>query len=110
MQVTRIQDAKPYNAARHHEVTALRLQGKEATSLSGFWAGLSTIAPGGGAEFYGSPGEKIYIVLEGEVTVITSEGEATLGPLDSCFLASDEQRAVENRATRPARMLVIASS
>lgn len=109
MQVTRIEDARPYSAARHHGMSAVRLQGKEATSVSAFWTGLSTFEPGGGAEFYGSPGDKVYVVLEGEITVITSEGEVTLGPLDSCLIASGEQRAVENRSGRRTRMLVIAS-
>ena len=35
----------------------------------------------------GSALEKVYVVVEGEVTVITDEGETALRRLDSCWLA-----------------------
>jgi hypothetical protein len=39
--------------------------------------------------------------------VVTDDGEETLGPLDSCRLAPNEARAVENRTNLPASMLVV---
>jgi mannose-6-phosphate isomerase-like protein (cupin superfamily) len=54
-----------------------------------------------------TPVEKVYVVLEGEVTVITESGTATLGRLDSCRLAPNEARAIENRGNLPASMLVV---
>jgi quercetin dioxygenase-like cupin family protein len=107
MKVTRIGDAKPYVAPKHFDMRSLRLQGFDASDAKNFWVGLSHFLPGGGAERDVTPIEKVYVVLEGEVTVVTDAGEATLGPLDSCHLAPNEARAVVNRTNRPASMLVV---
>lgn len=107
MEVVRLADARPYEAPKHYDVRSLRLQGFDASGAEGFWVGLSHYLPGGGAEHDATPIEKVYVVLEGEVTVITDDGETTLGPLDSCRLAPNEARAVENRSNRPASMLVV---
>lgn len=107
MQVTRIADAAPYDAPKHHAMTALRLQGFDATASEAFWVGLSYFLPGGGAEMDAGPLEKVYVVLDGTVTVMTADGEVELQPLDSCLVAAGEARAVENRGPRPASMLVI---
>lgn len=109
MQVTRIKDAKPYDAAKHFKMEALRLQGMEATDLDSFSCGLSYFQPGGGAERSCSANEKVYVVLEGEITVITDAGEETLGPLDSCVIGINEYREVENRSNSVCTMLVIIS-
>jgi hypothetical protein len=42
---------KPYGAAKHFNMTAMRLQGKEESGLQKFWMGLSYFLPGGGAEW-----------------------------------------------------------
>lgn len=107
MQVTALAAARPYEAPKHHGMTALRLQGFDATDTDGFWVGLSHFLPGGGAEMDATPIEKVYVVIDGEVTVVTDDGEQTLGALDSCRLAPGEARAVENRTNRPASMLVV---
>jgi quercetin dioxygenase-like cupin family protein len=51
--------------------------------------------------------EKVYVVLDGEVTVITDAGETVLRRLDSCLLAPNEARSIENRTNQPASMLVV---
>jgi quercetin dioxygenase-like cupin family protein len=107
MQVTRIGDAQPYEAPKHHGGHMLRLQGHDASDATNYWVGLSHFLPGGGADHDATPLEKVYVVLDGEVTVTTDDGEATLGPLDSCYLAPNEARSVENRTNRPASMLVV---
>lgn len=107
MQITRLAAAEPYEAPKHHAMRALRLQGFDVTEAKSFWVGLSHFLPGGGAEMDATPIEKVYVVLDGEVTVVTEAGEETLAPLDSCHLAPSEARAVENRTNRPASMLVI---
>jgi quercetin dioxygenase-like cupin family protein len=88
-------------------MVGFRLQGQEATQTQNFWVGLSQFLPGGGAEKGSSPTEKVYVVLEGEVTIVTNEGETVLGPLDSCLIAPNEERSVENRTNDIARMLVV---
>lgn len=107
MRVTRIADARPYEAPKHFDMRSLRLQGWDASEARDFWVGLSHFLPGGGAERDATPLEKVYVVLEGMVTVITDESEQTLRRLDSCHLAAGEARAVENRTNEPASMLVI---
>lgn len=107
MQVTRLAEAKPYEAARHFQMTGLRLQGCDASATENFWVGLSHFLPGGGAEASESPLERVYVLLSGAITVITASGETTLAPLDSCHLAPGETRALINRTNEPASMLVI---
>ena len=107
MKVNRIGDVRPYDAKKHFDMKGLRLQGFDASPAENFWVGLSHFLPGGGTEMDGSPLEKVYLVVEGEVTVITDEGEATLEKLDSCWLAPGERRQILNRTNLPASMLVI---
>lgn len=108
MDVTRFGDAQPYQAPLHHGVTALRLQGFGASSADFAWAGLSHILPGGGADMDAGPLGKIYIVLEGEVTVTLGSGAATvLHKLDSCFIPPGEAREVRNKGNAVASMVVV---
>ncbi|HEX3690379.1 MAG TPA: cupin domain-containing protein [Solirubrobacteraceae bacterium] len=107
MHVTRLSDAAPYDAPKHHAMVGLRLQGLDVSPTENFWVGLSQFLPGGGAESDATPLEKVYVVLDGAVTVVTDEGEAELGPFDSCHLAAGERRSVENRTNRTASMLVV---
>ncbi len=107
MHVTRLDAAKSYEAKRHHAMHALRLHGHEASDCKDFWVGLSTFLPGGGAEWAAAPSAKVYVVIDGEITITTEDGDTTLGPLDSCCLMPNEQRSVENRTNRPTTMLVV---
>lgn len=108
MQVIRIEDAKPYEANNHHGMRGLRLQGWEASPTKTFWTGLSYFLPGGGANYEASKVERVYVILEGELTVRTSQGETTLRRLDSCHIPPNEPRAIENRSNAVVAMLVIA--
>lgn len=107
MKKVELKDVQPYQAPKHFQMTALRLQGKEETGAQHFWMGLSHFLPGGGAEFDASPLEKIYFVLEGEVTVKTSSETVVLRPWDSLYLGPDEGREIINQTNRPASMLVV---
>lgn len=107
MLVTRIGDAGTYEAPGHFDVRTLRLQGADASPVDNFTVGLSVFLPAGGCEMSTTPLEKVYVVIEGEVTIVTEEGEAALGPLDSIYLAPNEARAIENRTNKAATMLVV---
>jgi mannose-6-phosphate isomerase-like protein (cupin superfamily) len=107
MDVTRLDDAKPYEGPKHFDVSTLRLQGFDASSAESFWVGLSHFLPGGGAEMDATPLEKVYVVVDGEVTIVTEDGDTTLHPFDSCWIGANEARAIENRTNRPASMLVV---
>jgi quercetin dioxygenase-like cupin family protein len=107
MKVIGIEDAGTYQAPGHFDVRTLRLQGADATPVENFTVGISVFLPAGGCEMSTTPLEKVYVVVEGEVTIVTDEGEATLGPLDSVYLAPNEARAIENRTNKAATMLVV---
>lgn len=106
MEVTRIADAPPYEAPGHFDMRGLRLQGWDVSPSESFWVGLSNFLPGGGAAMEATPLEKVYVVIEGEVTVTTDDGSTTLARFDSCHLGAAEARAIENRTNLPALMLV----
>jgi mannose-6-phosphate isomerase-like protein (cupin superfamily) len=112
MKKVRLSDVKPYAAAKHFNMTALRIQGKEETGVQNFWMGLSYFLPGGGAEwaYEDSPTEKVYLVLEGELTVKSKTGEVTLGPMDSLYLAPNEGREIINTTNKPVTMVVVVTS
>jgi quercetin dioxygenase-like cupin family protein len=106
--VTRAGEAREYHPPLHHGCTALRLQGLEAGPSDFAWVGLSHIAPGGGADMDAGPVGKIYVVVDGAVTVTLADGTtATLGPLDSCYIPPGEAREVRNDGDAPASMIVI---
>jgi glyoxylate utilization-related uncharacterized protein len=107
MQLVRIAEANPYEAPGHFDMRGLRLQGFDASDTQGFWVGLSNFLPGGGAQRDATPLEKVYVVVEGEVTVTTDDGDVTLRRYDSCHLAANEGRSIENRTNLPALMLVV---
>jgi quercetin dioxygenase-like cupin family protein len=107
MKKVELKDVKPYDAAKHFKMTALRLHGKEETGAQKFWMGLSHFLPEGGAEYDESPTEKIYFVLEGEVTVQTKTEEIVLGPWDSIYIGPNEGRSIINNTNKPASMLVV---
>lgn len=107
MKVTRIDKAEPYEAPNHFDCTALRLQGFEASDSKNFWVGLSHILPNGGTTMEGTPLEKVYVVVAGEITVVTNDGRVTLGVHDSCHIPAGEERQVINETNQPASMIVV---
>jgi quercetin dioxygenase-like cupin family protein len=111
MKKVSLSQVKPYAADMHFNMTAMRLQGKEETGIQKFWMGLSYFLPGGGAAwaYEDSPTEKVYLVLEGELTVKSKNEEITLGPLDSIYLAPYEGREIINNTNKPVTMLVVVS-
>lgn len=107
MKKVELKDVKPYQALKHFDMTALRLHGKEESGVSKFWMGLSHFLPGGGAELDASPTEKIYFVLDGEVTVKNKEQTVTLKAWDSIFIGPNEEREIINETNKPASILVV---
>lgn len=107
MQVTRFEDAKPYDAPGHSGVTALRLQGWDASDCKNFSVSMSHLLPGGGAEHASSPLERVYVVVAGEATVITDAQEATLSVGDSCLIPGNEARTLVNRSNAVCTIIVV---
>lgn len=107
MLVKRFADAEPYVAPNHRDVTGLRLQGFEDGGPENQWVGYSQFLPGGGAGPDSTPFEKVYVVLEGEMTITINGEVTTLGPLDSCTIAAGEERLLENCSNHVAKMMVV---
>jgi quercetin dioxygenase-like cupin family protein len=108
MQVKRLADAQRYDAPKHFDMRSLRLQGLEASAADFAWVGLSYFLPGGGAEMDAGALGKIYVVLDGEVTIDLDDGAThVLGKLESCFIPAGEARAIRNVGNVVATMLVV---
>jgi len=108
MKKVSLNQVKPYEAPGHFDVSVLRLSGKDETGAEKFWVGLSYFLPGGGAQYAyeDSPTEKVYIVLDGELTVKTKKEEFTLGPMDLLHIAPYEGREIINKTNKTVTMLV----
>jgi quercetin dioxygenase-like cupin family protein len=107
MHLKRFADAMPYEAPNHRGVVGLRLQGFEPGGSTNQWVGLSQFLPGGGAGPDSTPFEKVYIVLDGEMTVIVDGRETVLGRYDSCTIAPGEVREIVNRRNDVCTMMVV---
>jgi quercetin dioxygenase-like cupin family protein len=107
MHVKRYEDAKPYDAPNHWGVLGLRLQGFEPGGPTNQWVGYSQFQPGGGAGPDSTPFEKVYVILEGHMTVTIGGTETILGPMDSCTIAPGEVRLIVNCGTAVCKMLVV---
>lgn len=107
MHIKRFDDAQPYVAPNHFGCHGLRLQGFEAGGPTNQWVGFSQFLPSGGAGPDATPFEKVYVVLEGEMTVIIDGAETVLRRYDSCTIPAHEVRTLENRANHTAKMLVV---
>ncbi len=107
MHVKCFKDAEPYEAPNHHSCHGLRLQGFEEGGPTNQWVGFSQFLPGGGAGPDSTPFEKVYVVLEGEMTVEVDGKETVLGQYDSCTIAPNEVRLLTNKTNLTAKMLVV---
>ena len=81
-----VAELKPYEAAGHFNMVAMRIHGKEETGAEKFWMGVSTFLPGGGAEWAYE-----YVIHKDE----------------SISFPPNEGRGLMNESNLPARMLVI---
>lgn len=107
MLTKRFADAQPYDAPNHRGVVGLRLQGFEPNGPLNQWVGLSRFEPGGGAGPDSTPFEKVYVVLEGELTVTVSGAETVLKTWDSCTIAPGEVREIANNTDAVCAILVV---
>ncbi len=107
MHVKRFADVPKYEAPNHRGVVGLRLQGFEEHGPKNQWVGFSQFLPGGGAGPDSTPFEKVYVVLEGEMTVIIDGAETVLAAMDSCTIPPGEVREIINRSNHVTKMLVV---
>ncbi|QWT17483.1 cupin domain-containing protein [Collinsella sp. zg1085] len=105
-----IAQLEAYSAPGHFDMTAMRVHGKDETGAQKFWIGRSVFLPGGGAEwaYEDNPLEKVYYVLDGEMTVTDKDGtEYVIHKDESISFLPNEGRGLVNKSNAPATMLVI---
>ena len=107
MHVVKFDSAPPYQAAGHDKMRMVRLQGREAGPTDTAWLGVSTLEPGGGTTLDTSSVEKLYVVLEGEVTVSNGTDEIGLRRWDSCRIGPGEPRKLSNQTNQEAVILLV---
>ncbi|MGX6604995.1 cupin domain-containing protein [Micromonosporaceae bacterium Da 78-11] len=107
MHITRLADATPFDPPGHHGVGPVRLLGEDAVPDLGVTVVLSHYLPGGEAATAAQPAETVYVVVAGELVMISDGTEETLHPYDSVHFTAGTVRAVVNRTHLPASMLVI---
>lgn len=104
------ENATVYEAPGHHGVVLRRFHGKEETGAEKFWVGMSHFEPHGGAGWgYADNGcEKVYYILEGQMTTKDKNGNVwKLNAGDTFSMGPYEERYFENETDYPARVLVI---
>ena len=105
-----IESLSSYEALGHHGCTCMRYHGKDETGASKFWVGMSIFLPGGGADYAYEDNslEKVYYVLEGEMTVTDKDGnEYVIHKDESISFHPNEGRYLKNKSKLSAKMLVI---
>ena len=107
MHITRLADAKPFDPPGHRGVGPFRLVGGEPASTEGISVVLSHYLPGGQAEMAPQPVETVYVLVAGELVMISEGKEETLRQYDSVHFTAGTIRQVVNRTQLPASMLVI---
>jgi mannose-6-phosphate isomerase-like protein (cupin superfamily) len=107
MQITRLADATPFTPVGHHGVDPVRLRGGHDGPAEGVSVVLSHYLPGGRAEMAPQPAETVYVVVAGELVMISEGVEETLQRYDSVHFTVGTVRQVINRTKLPASMLVI---
>jgi quercetin dioxygenase-like cupin family protein len=98
MIVRKFSDAKPYEAPNHRDYKSFRVFGAEMGGSQALVFGISHFLPGGGAGPDASPPEKIYFVLDGELTVIVGGKETLAKRGDTVYIGSNESREIVNRS------------
>jgi mannose-6-phosphate isomerase-like protein (cupin superfamily) len=103
-----LEEAVKYSPPKHSEnCHAMHLQHRNLGSEAPFWVGCSYYLPGAKADWDASPLDKVYVVLEGELTMAFDDQEVKLGPMDSITIGPGENRQVRNDTNRVATMLVV---
>jgi mannose-6-phosphate isomerase-like protein (cupin superfamily) len=106
MIVRKFSESKAYEAPNHRDYKSFRVFGAEMGGSQTLVFGISHFLPGGGAGPDASPPEKVYFVLEGELTVIVDGKETVLKQHDSCFIGPNEHREIVNRTNQVCSILV----
>ena len=98
MIVRKFSEAKAYEAPNHRDYKSFRVFGAEMGGSQKLVFGISHFLPGGGAGPDASPPEKIYFILDGELTIIVDGKETVAKRGDSVYIGPNENREIINRS------------
>jgi len=99
---------QPPKAAKQHFLQSGVTKVSEADGSQRLHVSVSHFLPGGGAEMYASPTERVYYGLSGSVMVKgKNKDEYLVGPGDTLFIPPGEDRSIETVGTDPATILVV---
>ena len=107
MRIKKFNEAEQYVAPNHQECHSLRLAGFEKTGPESFWVGHTNFLPGGGAGPDASPLEKVYHILEGELTIEVDGKSEIAVKGDTVFIAGGEMREIRNKTNEIVKMIVV---
>ena len=109
MQITRFNECKKYSPPKHDvTIHAMQLQSRETGSGAPFWVGCSYYLPGAKAEMSATPLCKVYVMLEGTLTIELKDGsKSEISKGDSVYIAPNEEREIRNETNAVATMLVV---
>jgi glyoxylate utilization-related uncharacterized protein len=108
IQKVTLEDAKEYSPPGHFKMTAAGLHNEAVGRSKAFGVGISTFQPGGGAESSSQGPERVYFVLEGQLTITTPDGDVILNQYDSIYRPENTECGIINKSDKPVKMLVIA--
>lgn len=106
MEVRKLDQAKRYEAPNHRKYESRRIFGAETGGSQAIVFGISHFQPGGGAGPDASPPEKIYHILDGELTVIAGGKETVARKGDTVCIGPNETREIINRGAGVCTLLV----
>lgn len=82
----------------------------DADDTSGAWEAIhQTVAPGAGSPLHTLGADKLFVVLEGELTLVVDGEEHPSGAGATATVPAGVPHRFENRSDRPGRLLVVTS-
>jgi quercetin dioxygenase-like cupin family protein len=106
--VIRLEDTKPYSAPLHDvTVHSMYLQHRSLGTDAPFWVGVSYYLPGAKAQMSAAPLGRIYVVLDGQLTVEFEDETISLNPMDSVYIGPNERREARNDTHKVVTILVV---
>ena len=107
MYIKSLNDAKPYEAPNHQKCHSVRLAGFEDYGPKNFWVGYSQFLPGGGAGPDSSPLEKVYVIINGSLTIKVDGNTKIANPGDTVFIPGGIEREIRNETNEVVIMNVV---
>ncbi len=107
--ITRFSECKQYFPPKHDvTIHGMLLQHRDTGCEAPYWVGSSYYLPGSKCEMDASPLDKIYVMLDGELTITLEDGSVeTIAKGDSIWIGPNVTREVKNNTNAVATMLVI---